>query len=94
MRWLLSACFLGGLGALFRRWHWPYADWFNLAGFGVLLLGFLWWLNDWRDYWPGARSQGTDAVTGIDWNPVDGVSGFGAVESGGIELGDGGGSAD
>jgi len=82
MRWLLSACFLGGLAALFRHWQWPYADWLNLAGFGVLLLGFLLWLNDSRAYWPSARSQGIDANAGIDWIPTDTGSDLGSCDAG------------
>lgn len=85
MRWLLSACLLGGLSALFRRWQWPFADGLNLAGFGVLVLGFVLWVKDSRDYWPGARSQGADASTGIDWTPSD---------TGSADIGDGGGSTD
>ena len=85
MRWLLSACFLGGLSALFRRWQWPFADGLNVAGFGVLVLGFVLWLKDSRDYWPGARSQGMDTATGFDWTPPD---------VGAADVGDGGGGGD
>ena len=89
MRWFLSACLLGGLSALFRHWQWPYADWVNLAGFGVLLLGLFLWLNDTRPYWSGGWSRASNGDAAIDWIPTDTASYIGSCDAG-----DGGCSAD
>lgn len=84
MRWILSACLLGGLSTLFRHEQWPFANWLNLAGVAVLLWGFVHWVTDARGpraSGPGNRSQkmdagadtsGMHALGGTDLTPPDG----------------------
>lgn len=82
MRWLLSGSLLGGLGALLSHWQWPFAAGVSLAGFAVLLFGFLGWLASGRrthqargeDGWLGSGS-GHDCHAGGDGGGGDGGCG-------------------
>ena len=85
MRWLLTGCLLGGLGALLKHWQWPFALWVSLAGVAVLALGFLNWLNSLGsgasqagrrsgDAWSSSNSD-YDCSTNGDCGGGDGGSG-------------------
>ena len=68
MRWLVSGCFLGGIGVLIDYWQWPFARWASFAGVAVLMLGFLRWLGT-----PGrgaGQAQGGSGDAGHDAGPI------------------------
>lgn len=45
MRWLLSGCLLGALGALLKHWQSPSGIWVGLSGFVIVIAGVFRWLN-------------------------------------------------
>ena len=84
MRWLLSGCLLGGLGALLKYWQWPFAMWVSLAGLAVLVLGFLNWMSS-----LGSGAHHTSSSSGDAW--VSSGSDHHCSDSGDCGGGDGGG---
>lgn len=84
MRWLLSGCLLGGIGALLKHWQWPYASWVSIAGFSLLVIGFFYWLSSF-----GGRSYASGGDGGSDSS--GGNDGFCSVSDAGCSGGDGGG---
>ena len=87
MRWLITGCLLGGLGALLKHWQWPSAIWVSLAGVAVLAVGFLNWLNAYGSGAGQARSHGGDAGSSVG-------SDYDCSGSGDGCGGDGGGGGD
>ena len=82
MRWLLSGCFLGALGALFKHWQWPFAIWLSVTGLVVLLLGLFSWLNSSGIKSTNGSASGADGYTGDSWLSTGPDQGFDSCDGG------------
>ena len=82
MRWLLSGCFLGALGALFKHWQWPFAIWLSVAGLAVLLLGLFSWLNSSGIKSTNRSTSSADGYTGDSWVSTGPDQGFDSCDGG------------
>lgn len=90
MRWLLSGCFLGALGALLKHWQWPFSIWMTLAGMAVLLLGLFSWLNSSGIKSTNSDTSGAASYAGDTWGSSGSDQGFDSCDSGGGDGGCGG----
>lgn len=82
MRWLLSGCLLGALGALLKHWQWPSAIWVSLSGLAVLLLGFFSWLNASGIRSTNGDTYGSGGYTGDTWGSSSPGQGFDSCDGG------------